>query len=218
VSRPSIIPADISAYIAAHAQGPDEVLTALQARTSELGRVAAMQVSAEEGALLTLLTRLIGAQRAIEVGTFTGYSSICIARGMAPGGRLLCLDVSDEYTAIAREAWARAEVADRIELRLGPALDTLRALPSSDEPFDLAFVDAEKSEYGQYFDELLPRLRAGGVMLVDNTLWSGGVVDVEPGDERATLMQAFNDKVANDDRVESYILPISDGLTLVRKR
>lgn len=215
--RPSIVPAEIAAYIGAHATAPDDVLRDLQRRTAELGRAAAMQVSGEEGALLTLLTRLVGATNAVEVGTFTGYSSICIARGLAPDGRLLCCDVSEEYTALARDTWAAAGLDDRIELRIAPALDTLRALPT-DATIDLAFIDADKVNYIAYYDELVPRVRAGGVVLVDNTLWSGRVTDPAADDESTVAIRAFNDHVAADDRVESCILPVSDGLTLIRKR
>ena len=215
--RPSIIPTEIAAYIGAHAAAPDEVLRDLQRRTAELGRAAAMQVSGDEGALLTLLTRLVGATNAVEVGTFTGYSSVCIARGLAPGGHLLCCDVSEEYTALARDAWAAAGLDDRIELRVAPAIETLRSLPT-DASIDLAFIDADKPSYTAYYDELVPRLRSGGVVLADNTLWSGRVADPAADDESTVAIRAFNDRVSADDRVESCILPVSDGLTLIRKR
>ncbi len=205
-------------YIAAHTAQPDAVLVALHEETvAVLGDQSRMQVSADEGALLTLFTRLVGARTAVEVGTFTGYSAICIARGLADEGKLLCCDVSEEYTAIARRAWVHAGVSDRVELRLAPAIETLRALPA-DQPIDLAFIDADKGGYQAYYDELLPRVRPNGVILADNTLWSGRIVDpAEPGSDTAAL-QAFNDAVAADDRVESFILPIRDGLTLIRKR
>jgi caffeoyl-CoA O-methyltransferase len=215
--RPVLIDPDLAAYIADHTGVPDPVLVALRERTAELGAAAQMQISADQGSLLTLLTRVAGGRQAIEVGTFTGYSAICIARGLQRDGRLLCCDVSERYTAIAREAWAEAGVDDRIELRIGPALETLRALPS--EPVvDLAFIDADKSEYEAYYEELLPRLRPGGVIAVDNTLWSGRVVDAEPGDANTESIKRFNDLVSGDDRVDSYILPVSDGLTLITKR
>ena len=176
-----------------------------------------MQVAPEEGALLTLLTKLVGARQAIELGTFTGYSSTCIARGMPADGHLLCCDVSEEYTALAKDAWERAGLTDRIELRIGPAIDTVRALPAT--PYlDLSFIDADKASYAAYYDELLPRTRAGGVILVDNTLWSGRVLDQDVDDSDTVAMRAFNDKVAADDRVDAVILPVSDGLTLIRKR
>ncbi|MGI9052438.1 MAG: O-methyltransferase [Ilumatobacteraceae bacterium] len=216
-NRPSIVPEAIETYIGDHAAAPDQVLRDLQERTAQLGGVSAMQISADEGALLTLLTRLVGAETAIEVGTFTGYSSICIARGLASGGRLLCCDVSEEYTDLARAAWGEAGLLDRIELRIGPALDTLRSLPEG-SAFDLAFIDADKPSYVAYYDELVPRLRPGGVILVDNTLWSGRVADATACDDGTVGMRGFNDHVAADDRVDSYILPVSDGLTLIRRR
>ena len=156
-----------------------------------------MQIGADQGQLLTLLTRLAGARRAVEVGTFTGYSSLCIARGLADDGRLLCCDVSEEWTALARRAWDRAGLADRIELRLAPALETLQALPT-DVPIDLVFIDADKPGYVAYWDELVPRVRPGGLLLADNVLWSGRVTD-EPGDDaNLAALRAFNDHVAAD--------------------
>ncbi len=137
-----------------------------------------MQIAAEQGAFMGMLARLLRPRFAVEVGTFTGYSAICVARGLAPGGRLLCCDVSEEWTAVARRYWDRAGVADRIDLRLAPALETLRALPA-DPSIDLAFVDADKTGYAAYWDEIVPRLRPGGVVLVDNVLWSGKVVDAD---------------------------------------
>jgi caffeoyl-CoA O-methyltransferase len=209
----------ILAYIADHASPrPDTVLEELRAKTASLGDISVMQVSADQGALLTILTSITRATFAVEVGTFTGYSSICIARGLQPGGRLLCCDVSEEYTSVAKEAWAQAGLADRIELRVAPALDTLRALPSG-ESIDVAFVDADKPNYVNYFEELLPRVRQGGLILADNTLWSGRVAGT-PTDEdiNLTAIRRFNDTIAADTRVSSYILPVSDGLTVITKR
>jgi caffeoyl-CoA O-methyltransferase len=215
--RASLLAPEIADYIAERTAAPDDVLVRLQARTAELGRAAGMQIGADQGALLTLLTRLVGATSAVEVGTFTGYSSISIARGLAPGGRLLCCDVSEEFTALARDAWAEAGLTDVIELRIAPAIETLRALPD-DATIDLVFIDADKGGYASYFEELLPRVRPGGLLLVDNTLWSGRVVDDTADDADTLAIKAFNDAVAADDRVESYLLPIGDGLTLIRKR
>lgn len=207
---------DIVSYIEAHATRPDEVLRALHDETTAaLGSASGMQVSAVEGALLALLTGLVGASYAVEVGTFTGYSSICIARALRPGGRLLCCDVSEEYTAYARRAWAAAGLEDRIELRIGPAIDTLRSL-SAEPEIDLAFIDADKVGYRSYYDELLPRMRPGGLMLADNTLWSAKVLDETVTDDDTVALRAFNDAIASDPRVESFILPIRDGLTLIR--
>jgi caffeoyl-CoA O-methyltransferase len=160
---------------------------------------------------------LVGVRNAVEVGTFTGYSSLCIARGLSDGGRLVCCDVSDEWTSIAREYWERAGVADRIDLRIAPALETIATLPE-DEHVDLVFIDADKENYANYYEALLRRLRVNGVILVDNTLWGGAVID-ESRDESSTVaIRAFNDMVAADDRVDSVQLAISDGLTLLRKR
>ena len=209
---------EIHEYVVAHGTPPDAVQRWLIDETkSRVGDIALMQIAPEQGAFMTMLTRLLAVHRAVEVGTFTGYSALCIARGLAPGGRLLCCDVSEEWTDLGREAWQRDGVADRIELRIAPAVETLRALPR-DEPIDLAFIDADKPNYANYYEELLPRLRTNGVILVDNTLWGGGIIDESRTDENTNAIRAFNDAVAGDDRVESVLLPISDGLTLLRKR
>jgi len=208
---------EIHQYLVAHGTPPDEVQQALIERTSELGGISMMQIAPEQGAFMTILTRLLGVEHAVEVGTFTGYSSLCIARGLADGGKLVCCDVSDEWTSIAREYWERAGVADRIDLRIAPALETLATLPE-DEHLDLVFIDADKENYANYYDALLPRLRVNGVILVDNTLWSGAVIDESRDDSSTVAIRAFNDMVAADDRVDSVQLAISDGLTLLRKR
>ena len=189
----------------------------LQAETAALGDSAGMQIGDDQGQLLTLLARLIGARRAVEVGTFTGYSSVCIARGLAEGGSLLCCDVSVEWTEIGRRAWASAGLADRIELRIAPALDTVRALPEVAD-IDLVFIDADKPGYAAYWAELVPRVRPGGLLLADNVLWSGRIADPEATDENTVALRAFNDLVAGDDRVETVVLTAFDGLTIARKR
>jgi caffeoyl-CoA O-methyltransferase len=176
-----------------------------------------MQIAPEQGAFMALVTRLIGARRAVEVGTFTGYSSLSIARALPEDGTLLCCDVSEEWTAVARSYWERAGVDAKIELRIAPALDTLRSLPGG-EQFDLAFIDADKENYPNYYDEVLARLRPNGIILVDNTLWMGAVIDPDATDDQTNTIRAFNDAVATDDRVDSVILTVGDGLTLVRKR
>src|SRR3954447_1521349 len=207
---------EIHEYVVAHGARPDAVQEALIAETAELP-MAGMQISPEQGTFMTLLARLIDAREAVEVGTFTGYSAISIARGLADDGHLLCCDVSEEWTAIARRAWADAGVDHKIELRLAPAVDTLRALPD-EEYVDLAFVDADKPSYAVYYEELLRRLRPNGVIMVDNTLWGGSIVDGSNNDESTVALRAFNDTVAADERVESALLTIGDGLTLLRKR
>jgi caffeoyl-CoA O-methyltransferase len=208
--------ADLHEYLLAHSSPLSPVHRALIDKTAELGQIAGMQIAPEQGALMTMLTRLLGVRNAVEVGTFTGYSSLCIAQGLAPGGRLLCCDVSEEWTAIAREHWQRAGVADRIDLRIAPALDTLRTLPS--EPhIDLAFIDADKPNYPNYFDEIVPRLSPSGVLLVDNVLWGGRVIASDANDDNTVAIRAFNRKVVEDPRVECVMLPISDGLTMIRR-
>jgi caffeoyl-CoA O-methyltransferase len=211
-----IVPPEINDYLLAHCTPADDVLRDLAAETAaSFPEEAEMQVSHDEGQLLTMLVRLTGAVDAIELGVFTGYSSICIARGLPKGGRLLACDVSEEFTAVARRYWARAELEDRIELRLGPALDTVRALPA--EPgLDFAFMDADKTGYGDYYAELVPRLRPGGLLAIDNVLRDGRVL--QPEHESDVTVGRLNDVIVADDRVESVMLPVRDGLTLVRKR
>jgi caffeoyl-CoA O-methyltransferase len=195
----------------------DLVLEALREETAALGDEARMQISEEEGAFLSILTAAIGAKSAIEVGTFTGYSSICIARGLGADGRLLCLDASEEWTAIARSHWQAAGVADRIELRLGPALASLDAL-EADQTFDLAFIDADKLEYDAYFERLLPRIRPNGVILFDNMPWGGRLVNPGENDGSGRALDALNRKLASDPRVETVLLPVADGIQVCRKR
>jgi caffeoyl-CoA O-methyltransferase len=204
-------------YIIAHTPPPDEVLRDLAAETAALGGIAAMQIAVEQGAFLTQLARLLGARRIVEVGTFTGYSAICLARGLAPGGTLLCCDLSAEWTAIARRYWTRAGLDDRITLRLGPAGDTLRALPETPD-VDLAFVDADKPGYRDYYELLLPRLRPNGLIVFDNVLWGGAVADPARDDRDTAALRALNGVLATDPRVDAVMLPVADGLFLVRKR
>jgi len=208
---------EVHEYLVAHGTPPDEIQRGLIEETKRLGGISMMQIAPEQGAFLTVLARMIGARRAVEVGTFTGYSALCIARGLPEDGHLLCCDVSDEWTAVGRPYWEKAGVADRIELVIAPALETLRALPK-DDPIDLGFIDADKPGYPDYYEELLARLRPGGVILVDNVLWGGAVVNPERDDEQTLAIRAFNDKVAADERVDRVMVPISDGLTFARKR
>jgi predicted O-methyltransferase YrrM len=207
---------EIHEYVLAHGTPPDEVQQALIDETAQLP-MAMMQISPEQGAFMTLFTRAIGARNAVEVGTFTGYSAIAIARGLPDDGHLLCCDVSEEWTSVGRRAWADAGVADKIELVIAPAADTLRALPA-EEQFDLAFIDADKPAYPVYYEEIVTRLRPNGVILVDNTLQGGRIVDPEANDESVVAMRAFNDLVAADDRVDTALLTLGDGLTVLRKR
>jgi caffeoyl-CoA O-methyltransferase len=207
---------ELHSYLVAHGSPPDEVARDLYAETqAALPDVAGMLIAPEQVAFLTFLTRLLGAQRAVEVGTFTGMSSLAIARGLPADGRLTCFDISDEFTSIARRYWDRAGLADRIELRIGPAAERLRSLPT--EPhLDLAFIDADKTGYPVYWAELVPRMRPGGVLVVDNVLRNGRVLAPRNEDDRA--IAAFNDAVLADERVDLVMLPIADGLTLARRR
>jgi caffeoyl-CoA O-methyltransferase len=209
---------ELHAYIVGHGTPPDDIQQRLIDETAALGGVSKMQIAPEQGAFMTLLCRVSAARRVIEIGTFTGYSALALARGLPDDGLLLCCDVSEEWTAIARRYWKEAGVDHKIELRIAPALDTLRALPIGDE-FDLAFIDADKENYLAYAEEIVPRLRQGGLLLVDNTLWSGEVADptIVEGDNLLAI-RAFNDAFAADPRLDVVILPISDGLTLARKR
>jgi caffeoyl-CoA O-methyltransferase len=208
---------EVHDYLVRRGTPPDPLLQELIEETRRLGPISMMQIAPEQGAFMTLLARAIGARRAIEVGTFTGYSAICIARGLPDDGRLLCCDVSGEWTDVARRFFEKAGVAHKIELRLAPGSETLRALPER-EDVDLAFIDADKPSYPLYYEEILRRLRPGGLILADNVLWMGRVADPGADDEQTLAIRRFNDQVAADERVDRVMLPISDGLTLARKR
>lgn len=217
-SRADVVDPELAAYIAAHSTAPDELQRRLMQVTEErTGGAARMQIGGDQGTLFEILVRSIGATRAIEIGTFTGYSALSIARGLGPEGRLICCDVNEGWTAIAREHWAAAGIADRIDLRIGPALDTLAALPA-DERFDLAFIDADKSNYHRYYEALLPRMTDRSVILVDNTLWSRQVLDPADTSRDTVALRAFNDAVAADPRVRCTIVPIGDGVTFIQRR
>jgi caffeoyl-CoA O-methyltransferase len=205
------------AYVTSHGSARDPVLDALAEETARLGGLSLMQVAPEQGAFMTLLLRAIGARTAIEVGTFTGYSTICIARGLAPGGRVLTCDVSAEWTAMARRYFERAGVADRVDLRIGPAIDTLRTLPSA-ATYDFGFIDADKTGYREYYEEILSRLRPNGLLMLDNVLWMGQVLDATDASPNTVAIRALNGHIARDPRVEAVMLSVSDGITLVRKR
>ncbi len=215
--RSEVVAADVATYVAAHSSQPDEVQRRLIAATRErTGDASRMQIGTDQGVLFEMLARATGARSAVEVGTFTGYSALCIARGMGPDGRLLCCDVSEEWTAVAREHWRLAGVADRIELRIGPALDTLAALPEGTS-FDLAFIDADKVNYLRYLEALLPLMSPSGLILVDNTLWSRRVVDEGADDADTVALRQFNQAVAADPRLRCAMLPIGDGVSVLQR-
>jgi caffeoyl-CoA O-methyltransferase len=204
-------------YLVGHSTPPDALLRDLIAETAErFPDRTVYQIGPEQGTFMTMLAGLMNARRAIEVGTFTGYSSICLARGMPADGRLICCDISEEWTSLARTYWQKAGLADRIDLRLGPALDTLRALPTG-ASFDLAFIDADKRGYAGYWREIVPRIRPGGMILVDNTLLHGRIFNPEP-DPDALAVRQFNELVLADDRVMLALLPVGDGLTVARRK
>lgn len=208
---------ELHSYIVAHSDPVDPVLADLSEETARLFPDSkGMQIGPEQGVFTTLLTRLSGARNVVEIGTFTGYSSICFARGLPDDGTLLALDISEEWTSVARRYWERAGVSDKIELRIGPALESLRALPE-DTRFDLAFLDADKTGYLDYWEELVPRIRPGGLLLADNTLSHGRVIDPEQTAPHVQGIRDFNDRLVADDRVSQVLLPLGDGLTLARK-
>jgi caffeoyl-CoA O-methyltransferase len=195
----------------------DPILAALRKETEALGEESKMQISQEQGTLMSLLVAAIGARSVIEVGTFTGYSSLCIARALPDGGRLICLDESEPWTAIARRYWALAGVESIIELRLGAAIPLLQKLDPA-ITFDFAFVDADKTEYDAYYELILPRVRSNGLILFDNMLWGGRLGGAPVTEASGQAIDALNHKLARDDRVESVLLPVADGIQICRKR
>ncbi|MBY8877803.1 O-methyltransferase [Actinacidiphila acidipaludis] len=214
--NPQLTP-ELYQYVLDHNPPLDPVQRDLVTATHErFADVAGLQTAHEQAPLLSFLVTLTGAREIVEVGTFTGFSTLALARALPDGGRVIACDISEEWTSLGRQAWAKAGVADRIDLRIAPALDTLRSLPA--EPWiDLAFLDADKGGYLGYWEELVPRLRPGGLLVVDNTLFHGDVVDPEASGGAAAIRE-FNDRVAADDRVDHVLLTVADGLTLARKR
>jgi len=205
-------------YLVQFGTRESELLKDLRAETAKLPG-AGMQIGPEQGAFMSLIVELIQAKRAIEIGTFTGYSSLCIAGALPADGKLICCDVSEEYTKVARDYWRRAGLESKIELRLGPAVATLDALIAADvAPFDFAFIDADKSNYGNYYDRALQLVRPGGLIAIDNVLWGGDVAKPEENDEDTKAIRALNERVRSDERVTLALAPIGDGLTLARKR
>ncbi len=216
--RSHFIDPTIDGYSAAHSTEPDEDQRTLQNVTREkTGHAAGMQIGDDQAVLMEMLVRAMGVKRAIEIGTFTGYSALAIARGLGPDGHLLCCDVSEDWGVIARGAWERARVGDKIELRIGPGIDTIRSLPS-DELFDFAFIDADKTGYADYYEEVLLRLRPGGLILLDNMLQGGRVTDPSSNDESVVAIRSLNAAIAIDPRVKVVLLPVGDGVSVVQKQ
>ncbi len=204
-------------YAVAHGHNGDPVRAELAAETTKLGRVSGMQIAAEQGTLMGILAAAIGARSAVEVGTFTGYSALCVARALPADGKLLCCDVNEEWTSLGRRYWERAGVANKITLKLAPAAETLKALPAS-HTFDFAFIDADKTNYAIYYEEILKRMRPSGLILLDNVLWSGRIMDESAQDTDTQALRKINDFIAQDSRVEAVMLAVADGLTIVRKK
>jgi caffeoyl-CoA O-methyltransferase len=217
--RSFLLTPELADYVRAASEAPDEVAADLLAETAQMadrGEIPpTFQIAPEQGVFMQVLATALGARRAIEIGTFTGYSAMCVARGLPADGSLLCLDINEQWTAVARRYWERAGLTDRIELRLGDAHETLRAVPA--EPtFDLAFVDADKTGYADYVEQLYPRMRPNGVVLLDNTLRHGKVLDPESDDDRAVV--ELNAALVADPRWETVLLPLAGGLTMLRVR
>jgi caffeoyl-CoA O-methyltransferase len=215
----SLLPEAVERYVAQDIARETEIQKKLRAETARL-REAGMQIGADQGALLALLIRAIGARMAIEIGTFTGYSSLAMAAALPAGGRLVCCDINEQWTAIARRYWHEAGLADRIELRLAPALKTLADLRSKHGPgaFDFAFIDADKSAYDAYYEACLDLIRPGGLIALDNMLWSGNVADPQMHDADTDALRALNAKIRDDRRVDACLLTVGDGVMLARKR
>jgi predicted O-methyltransferase YrrM len=207
---------ELAEYLAAQNRPESDVRRRLRAETSALGAISRMEIGADQGDFMALLVRMLGAKKVLEIGTFTGYSSLAMAEALAPGGRLVTCDVSEEWTAIAKKYWKEAGLADRIDLRLGPALATLDAMLAKGEAgtYDLAFIDADKGNYAAYWDRCVALVRKGGAILVDNVLWGGRVADPgnDEGDTRA--IRELNGKIRADARVAMAMIGAFDGLTV----
>jgi caffeoyl-CoA O-methyltransferase len=217
----SILPLDdrLYGYILANWLRETPLMRRLREETSRMP-MSMMQISPDQGQFMAMLVELIGARSALEIGSFTGYSALAVASAMGPQGRLVCCDISEEYTAVARRYWQEAGIADRIDLKLGPALATLDTLLAKGEAgkFDFAFIDADKTNYDGYYERTLRLVRPGGLIAIDNVLWGGDVAKPEQNDEDTQAIRAINEKIRNDERVTLALAPIGDGLTLARKR
>lgn len=213
------LPDDLQAYLRRVGVREPAILRRLRDETAPMP-MRDMQIAPEQGAFMALLVELIGARRCLELGTFTGYSSLAVALALPPDGRIVCCDVSDEWTSVARRYWAEAGVADKVDLRLGPALDTLDALLADGQAgtFDFAFLDADKESYPAYYERIVELLRPGGLLAIDNVFGGGRIADESDQDPRIVATRRMNERVATDERVSIALVPIADGLTLVRKR
>jgi len=219
VSNKTLIDDALYNYLLSISLRESEILQKLRQETAT-HPMSQMQIAPDQGQFMALLVQLMGAKKALEIGVFTGYSSLCVALALPPDGQLIACDVSEEYTAIARRYWQMAGVADKIDLRLAPALDTLDQLLAEGQAnqFDFAFIDADKSAYPQYYERTLQLVRPGGLIAIDNVLWSGRVADPQVQDNRTEGIRAFNQRLYQDQRINLSVLPLADGLTLALKR
>jgi len=215
----SLLSPEIAAYIDRTWVRESPLLAELRAETAAVPK-AHMQISAEEGALISLLVKMLNAKKGLEIGVFTGYSSVVTALALPPDGRLIACDVSEEFTSMARRYWDRAGVAEKIDLRIAPAVETLQRLVDDGEAgtFDFAFIDADKPSYPKYFEFALKLVKVGGLIAIDNVLWSGKVADPSVTDEETEVLRALNEKLRGDERIELALAPVGDGLTLALKR
>jgi len=206
-------------YLLSASSREDEIKKALRKETAALPD-SRMQITPEQGQFMALLAKLIGAKRAVEIGTFTGYSALCVAEALPDDGQLIACDISEEWTSIGRSYWVKAGIADKIDLRIGPALDTLKELEKNGftGTVDFAFIDADKANYDRYYEACLGLLRVGGIIVVDNALWGGQVADPSYQDEDTQAIRALNNKLRDDSRVDASLLPVGDGIYLARKR
>jgi predicted O-methyltransferase YrrM len=217
-AKSNFIDKAVQEYIIEKTVREDPVLADLRIETSQRSN-AQMEIGPEQGAFMQLLARAIGAKRYLEVGVFTGYSALAMALALPPEGRIVACDVNEEYTAVARRYWDRAGVSQKIDLRIAPAVETLASLIASNvEPFDMAFVDADKANVDNYYEAALRLLRTGGLLLVDNVLWGGAVVDPSAGDADTAALRALNAKAGRDERVDVSLIATCDGILIVRKR
>lgn len=218
-SRTLTIDDRLYGYLLEHSLRELPLLARLREETARMPE-ANMQIAPEQGQFMGLLAELMGAKRAVEVGTFTGYSALCVARAMGPAGRLVCCDISETFTAVARRYWTEGGVADRIELKLGPGLETLDAMLKSGgaDQYDFAFIDADKVNYDGYYERILKLLRRGGLVAIDNMLWGGAVADPKDNEADTVAIRRLNEKIHSDERVTTSLVPIGDGLLLARRR
>ena len=213
------LPEDVLQYLWMHGVRESDALARLRERTGKM-EMARMQSSPEQGAFMALLVRVIGARRCVEVGTFTSYSALAVAEALPDDGKIVALDISEEWTNIGKEAWAEAGLQNKIDLRIGPAADSLQTLLDAGEAgqYDFAFIDADKTGYDVYYERCLQRLRPGGLIAVDNVLWGGSVADESDTRDDTVALKALNKKIHGDDRVDAMLCPLGDGLYLARKR